>query len=94
MASRKKASDKKTGNAGKGKQVAKKRRTASIATFLKREEREVTQKFHGFLDAWKSHIHEEIAIHKKFAGGKRNLKQHVADTVKIHEKFLKNLGKI
>ena len=91
MASRKKITGKKT---GKGKPVAKKRRTASIAKFLKREEREITEKFHGFLDAWKTHIREEIAIHKKFAGGKRNLKQHVSDTMKIHKKFLKNLGKI
>ncbi|MFA6048493.1 MAG: hypothetical protein WC792_00920 [Candidatus Micrarchaeia archaeon] len=85
MASRKKAPKSKRVYAGERRRLSE---------FLKREEREVTKKFHGFLDAWKAHIHEEIAIHKKFVGGRRSLKQHVEDTVKIHKKFLKKLGSV
>ncbi len=82
-----------------GKKAAKtKRATASksrhLSGFLKKEEREVSKKFHGFLDAWKTHLHDEMQTHKKFLKGSRSLEQRVEDTVKMHKKFLKKIGSI
>ncbi len=52
------------------------------------------KKLHKFMDAWKRHIHDEIAIHRELLEGKRNLGKHLDDTIKIHEKFIKELRKI
>lgn len=64
-----------------------------LATVLRREERDVYRKFHDFLDAWKTHVEEELAMHKKLSS-KSDLKKHVADTLKIHEKFLKKIDQL
>lgn len=52
------------------------------------------KKLHKFMDAWKRHIHDEIAIHRELLEGKRDLGKHLEDTIKIHEKFVKELKKI
>ena len=75
----------KTGKTGK---------TTSFASFLRKEEREVARKMHGFLHAWKQHIKDEIEVHKRLASGKSNLKKHVKETLKVHEKFLKKINSL
>lgn len=78
----------------KKRKKEKRKPVKKIIGFLKKEEKEIEQKFHAFMDAWKQHIREEIAIHKAVLGGKRSLKQHLTDTKKIHEEFLKKIKKL
>lgn len=76
---------------------AKKQKAAGAGKFgkaLEREEKEMVEKFDKFVDAWKTHVHEEINIHKKLLEGKQNFKKHLADTVGIHKKFIKKLSKL
>jgi hypothetical protein len=62
--------------------------------FLAREEKELEEKFHEFLDMWKHHIREEIAIHEAMLSGKHSFRRHLADTARIHEEFLKKIKKL
>lgn len=79
---------------GRREKPRKQKSAKKIIGFLKREEKEVEEKFHAFMDVWRQHIHEEIAIHKAMFAGKHSLKQHLKDTKRIHESFLKKLKKL
>ncbi len=61
---------------------------------LRQEEKEMVGKFNRFVDAWKAHVHEEIAIHKKMLGGKQSLKKHIAETVRVHKKFIQKISRL
>ena len=63
----------------------------SITKKEKKLERELERKFHSFMDEWRSHIREEIAIHDALLKGKRSFSEHLGDTRRIHEKFLKRI---
>ena len=80
----------------KTKRNAKRSKTA-IAGIVKKEkrlERGLEKKFHAFMNEWRTHIKEEIAVHDALLGGKRSFDEHLADTRRIHEKFLKKLKKL
>jgi CYTH domain-containing protein len=66
----------------------------SIARKEKKLERELERRFHAFMNEWRSHIKEEIAIHDALLRGKRSFGEHLGDTRRIHEKFLKRLKKL
>ncbi len=93
----KKSKKKSKPKAGKNISASEKRLYAkkknSLAAFLRKEEAELSKKFHGFLDAWNAHIKEEIALHKRFAGGRHDFKRHLSQSVEIHKQFLKKLQK-
>lgn len=63
----------------------------SVVRKEKKLERELERKFHAFMDEWREHIREEIAIHEALLKGKRSFSEHLGDTRRIHEKFLKRL---
>ncbi len=80
----------------KTRKPAKKAKTAlaGVARKEKRLEHELEKKFHAFMDEWREHIREEIAVHDALLRGKRSFDEHLADTRRIHEKFLKRLKKL
>jgi len=73
----------------KGKGNAKK-----IIRTLNAEERQMVAKFNRFVDAWKAHVHEEIAIHKRLLQGKESFDKHLKETVGIHKKFIDKISKL
>lgn len=73
----------KPGKAGKGKTIE-----------IEVSSAEVERKLHKFLDAWREHIHDEIAVHKELLAGKQTLPGHLSATMRIHKKFLKELQKL
>ncbi len=81
----------------KVKASKKKTKTAFLAGVEKKErklEREIERKFHVFMNEWREHIKEEIAIHDAMLRGRRSFSEHLGDTRRIHEKFLKRLKKL
>ena len=80
----------------KTRKPAKRAKTAlaGVAQKEKRMERELERRFHDFMDEWRAHIKEEIAVHDALLRGKRSFDEHLADTRRIHEKFLKRLKKL
>jgi hypothetical protein len=76
---------------------APKKKTRFFAGIAKKErtlERSLEHKFHAFMDEWRAHIREEIAIHDAMLRGKRSFSEHLDDTRRIHEKFLARLKKL
>ena len=80
----------------KTKKTAKGSKTGlgRMAREEKKLERGLEKKFHLFMDEWREHIKEEIAVHDALLRGKRSFDEHLADTRRIHEKFLKRLKKL
>jgi len=77
--------------------MAKKKAKSSnrkIIRTLNAEEKQMVAKFNKFVDAWKTHVHEEVAIHKKLLQGKESFDKHLKETVGIHKKFIDKISKL
>jgi hypothetical protein len=54
------------------------------------------RKMHDFLDAWRSHLREELKLHQELlkAKDKKRLDAHVKKAAKHHSTFVKKLNKL
>ncbi|MFH1056749.1 MAG: hypothetical protein V1717_03070 [Candidatus Micrarchaeota archaeon] len=71
-----------------------KKRGGAIRIAVQVKTGKLEKRLHSFLDVWKQHVHDEIAIHKALLSGKQGLDQHLNETIRVHQKFIDKLKKI